>query len=134
MRFVARSAAAGVLVDTGGEVFRRLGVVDAAHYLIRPDGYIGFRAGGGDLSALIDYLGVWLTESRIQNCIWYENTVKAIDVPSCDTAGCVLSVGSVVTCVGAPPESGTPERLKVPIVGRSNVRHPARRRRNTRPE
>ena len=62
VHYVARSAAAGVLVDTGGEVFRRLGIVDAAHYLIRPDGYIGFRAGGGDLSALIDYLGVWLTD------------------------------------------------------------------------
>ena len=40
----------------------RLGVEDAAQYLIRPDGYVGFRFAGHDLDALKAYLNEWLWE------------------------------------------------------------------------
>jgi hypothetical protein len=43
---------------------RRLGasVTDAVQYLVRPDGYIGYRAGGSDLAGLHAYLRRWLPE------------------------------------------------------------------------
>jgi hypothetical protein len=56
-----------LLVDTKGEAFDRLGVhaaADAAQYLVRPDGYIAFRCGGGDLQAVTDYLARWRRPSR----------------------------------------------------------------------
>jgi hypothetical protein len=36
----------------------------AAHYLVRPDGYVGYRASGTDLSGLRDYLSRWLPGGR----------------------------------------------------------------------
>jgi 2-polyprenyl-6-methoxyphenol hydroxylase-like FAD-dependent oxidoreductase len=53
----------GALIDKIGGVLESLGVQDAAQYLIRPDGYIAFRCGGRDLSALSSYLGEWLVQS-----------------------------------------------------------------------
>ena len=47
---LAREAAAGVLHDVRGEAFARLGVEQAAHYLVRPDGHIGYRSGATDLA------------------------------------------------------------------------------------
>jgi hypothetical protein len=35
-------------------------VSDTAHYLIRPDGHIGYRAAGTDLDGLQRYLARWL--------------------------------------------------------------------------
>jgi 2-polyprenyl-6-methoxyphenol hydroxylase-like FAD-dependent oxidoreductase len=48
----------GVWRDPAGLALRRLGLVghDSAHYLIRPDGYVGYRARGTDLSGLRAYL------------------------------------------------------------------------------
>lgn len=48
----------GVWTDPTGLALRRLGLgeVDAAHYLVRPDGYIGYRARGTDLSGLRAHL------------------------------------------------------------------------------
>ena len=45
-----------------GQALRVLGVAPtgAAHYLVRPDGHIGFRAGGNDLGGLYAYLRRWL--------------------------------------------------------------------------
>jgi 2-polyprenyl-6-methoxyphenol hydroxylase-like FAD-dependent oxidoreductase len=57
---VAREAAAGVLHDTRGEAFTRLGVEQTAHYLVRPDGYIGYRGAATDLHGLERYLARWL--------------------------------------------------------------------------
>jgi 2-polyprenyl-6-methoxyphenol hydroxylase-like FAD-dependent oxidoreductase len=54
---LATSAAAGVLHDPTREALDRLGVGQAAHYLVRPDGYIGFRAEGSGLVAAASYLG-----------------------------------------------------------------------------
>ncbi|MFE9690233.1 FAD-dependent monooxygenase [Micromonospora sp. NPDC005806] len=41
---------------------RRLGVTSgaAALYLVRPDGHVGYRAGGGEMSGLLAYLHRWL--------------------------------------------------------------------------
>jgi 2-polyprenyl-6-methoxyphenol hydroxylase-like FAD-dependent oxidoreductase len=56
----------GALHDLAGQVFARLGVEGAAQYLIRPDGYIGYRCGGDDLAGLQRYLTRWVpnTTSR----------------------------------------------------------------------
>jgi 2-polyprenyl-6-methoxyphenol hydroxylase-like FAD-dependent oxidoreductase len=57
---LTRAAASGALHDLDGQVFARLGVNDRAQYLIRPDGHIGYRAGGDDLAGLQRYLARWL--------------------------------------------------------------------------
>lgn len=44
------------LVDPSGAAFRRLGVGDAAQYLVRPDGYIAFRCAGRDLAGIGGFL------------------------------------------------------------------------------
>ncbi|MGP3949771.1 FAD-dependent monooxygenase [Streptomyces sp. 7N604] len=51
----------GGLHDLDGLALRRLGLSAdrTGHYLIRPDGHIGYRAGGTDLSGLRDYLSAW---------------------------------------------------------------------------
>jgi hypothetical protein len=49
---LARQAAPSVLVDRDGEALSRLGVKNAAHFLVRPDGYIAYRAAGTDLRAV----------------------------------------------------------------------------------
>jgi hypothetical protein len=55
-----REAAPAVLHDVDGEAFARLGVEGASHFLVRPDGYIGYRSGGPDLNGLERYLARWL--------------------------------------------------------------------------
>jgi hypothetical protein len=57
---LAREASAGVLHDARGEAFARLGVEQAAHYLVRPDGHIGYRSGTTDLRGLERHLARWL--------------------------------------------------------------------------
>jgi hypothetical protein len=57
---LAREAAADVLHDVRGEAFVRLGVEQSAQYLVRPDGYIGYRSSGTDLRGLQLYLARWL--------------------------------------------------------------------------
>jgi hypothetical protein len=52
---------AGVLVNASGEMLDRLGVRDAAQYLVRPDGYIGFRCAGWELNGVSEYLACWYT-------------------------------------------------------------------------
>ena len=50
------------LWDHTGQASDRLGLrdhIDAAHYLIRPDGHIGYRSGGADLQGLHTYLERW---------------------------------------------------------------------------
>lgn len=47
------------LVDAAGEAFERLGVIDTAQYLVRPDGYVGFRCAGSDLDGVERHLAEW---------------------------------------------------------------------------
>jgi 2-polyprenyl-6-methoxyphenol hydroxylase-like FAD-dependent oxidoreductase len=48
-----------LLVDEQGHAFARLGVRDAAQYLVRPDGYIAFRSAGRTFESLDQYLSDW---------------------------------------------------------------------------
>jgi hypothetical protein len=63
VHYLDRHGAPGVLVDTAGEAPSRLGLPDGrsdvAQYLVRPDGYIGFRCGGADLAEAAVYLEEW---------------------------------------------------------------------------
>jgi hypothetical protein len=57
---LTRAASPGAFHDVGRQVFVPLGIDGTAQYLIRPDGDIGYRAGGDDLAGLQRYLGRWL--------------------------------------------------------------------------
>ena len=57
---LTREATPGALHDLDGNLFGRLGVDGTAQYLVRPDGHIGYRAGGDDLAGLQRYLVRWL--------------------------------------------------------------------------
>ena len=46
----------GTLCDPSGAALARLGAREGAQYLIRPDGYVGYRCGGFDLEGLEHYL------------------------------------------------------------------------------
>ena len=59
VHYLARFTAPGALVDGTGEAFTRLGVGDAAQYLVRPDGHVGFRCAGHDLRGVTRFLGRW---------------------------------------------------------------------------
>jgi 2-polyprenyl-6-methoxyphenol hydroxylase-like FAD-dependent oxidoreductase len=50
----------GILLDPSGDALARLGVVEAAQYLVRPDGHIGYRSGGTDTLGAERYLARWL--------------------------------------------------------------------------
>jgi len=58
----AASAAPGVLADERGEGLAQLGVRDAAQYLVRPDGHVGFRCAGRALAELERYLAEWFPQ------------------------------------------------------------------------
>jgi hypothetical protein len=59
------SARNGPLTDPQGRLLRRLGIGpdDAAQYLVRPDGHIAYRAGGGDLDGLVRVLDRWCADA-----------------------------------------------------------------------
>ena len=54
------------LHDPDGQALRRLGLTarHTAQYLVRPDGHVGYRAGGTDATQLARYLGRWLPSSQ----------------------------------------------------------------------
>jgi hypothetical protein len=56
----------GALHDPAGQALRRLGLTarHTAQYLVRPDGHVGYRAGGTDATELARYLGRWLSGSQ----------------------------------------------------------------------
>jgi 2-polyprenyl-6-methoxyphenol hydroxylase-like FAD-dependent oxidoreductase len=60
VRHLTREPAPGALHDVEGRAFARLGVEQAAHYLVRPDGHVGYRAAGTDLGGLERHLARWL--------------------------------------------------------------------------
>ena len=59
---LSRDTEPGALQDPSGLALRRLGLtgLQAALYLVRPDGYIGYRSGPSGLPGLQAYLGRWL--------------------------------------------------------------------------
>jgi hypothetical protein len=67
---LTRDNAPGALYDHTGQASYQLGMTDhggdpvgAVHYLIRPDGHIGYRAGTNDLGGLHTYLERWIRPS-----------------------------------------------------------------------
>jgi hypothetical protein len=52
-------------VDIEGHAHRRLGLdpTHTAHYLVRPDGHIAYRAAGTNLDGLRAYLQRWLPQA-----------------------------------------------------------------------
>ncbi len=56
---LSATGADGSLRDQNGNAFLRLGVRDAAHYLVRPDSYIAFRSAGRTFEPLDRYLAGW---------------------------------------------------------------------------
>jgi 2-polyprenyl-6-methoxyphenol hydroxylase-like FAD-dependent oxidoreductase len=60
---LADTATPGALQDPGGRARSRLGLAasDTAVYLVRPDGHIGYRSGGNDLTGLHAYVHTWLS-------------------------------------------------------------------------
>jgi len=59
VRHLTRTPSSDALVDERGEALDRLGVLDTAQYLVRPDGYIAYRCAGTDLRAVQQYLSRW---------------------------------------------------------------------------
>jgi 2-polyprenyl-6-methoxyphenol hydroxylase-like FAD-dependent oxidoreductase len=65
---LTREPTHGALADTHGHAYTRLGIDrgdDVAHYLIRPDGHIAYRAAGNDLTGLHAHLDRWLPGARL---------------------------------------------------------------------
>jgi 2-polyprenyl-6-methoxyphenol hydroxylase-like FAD-dependent oxidoreductase len=52
------------LVDTTGDALAMLGVRDHAQYLVRPDGYIGYRSAGRGFDGLEAYLTEWFSPAK----------------------------------------------------------------------
>jgi 2-polyprenyl-6-methoxyphenol hydroxylase-like FAD-dependent oxidoreductase len=63
VRHLSRHAAPGALVDERGEALAQLGVQDAAQYLVRPDGHVGFRCAGRAFTELERHLAEWYPRS-----------------------------------------------------------------------
>jgi hypothetical protein len=57
---LTRHATPGALHDLNGDTLDRLGVDDAAQFLVRPDGHVGYRTAGTDLCGVERYLARWL--------------------------------------------------------------------------
>jgi 2-polyprenyl-6-methoxyphenol hydroxylase-like FAD-dependent oxidoreductase len=56
---LTREASPGALQDPDGVALARLGVDERGHYLVRPDGHVGYRAAGTDLRGLQRWLDQW---------------------------------------------------------------------------
>lgn len=57
--YLAKEGAGGALLDIHDEALRQLGVESTAQYVVRPDGHVGFRCGGTDLTGAYEYLRRW---------------------------------------------------------------------------
>ena len=61
---LSREPQGGALIDHVGDAHMRLGVQDAAQYLVRPDGYVAFRCAGSSMAALEEYLATWCIQAQ----------------------------------------------------------------------
>jgi hypothetical protein len=52
--------AGGIMLDPSGTALARLSAQHAAHYLVRPDGHIGYRSGATSMLGVRRYLAHWL--------------------------------------------------------------------------
>jgi len=59
-----RSTAGDFLLDPTGEALARLGVRETGLYVVRPDGYIGYRCAGTNLRGAERWLARWLVDRR----------------------------------------------------------------------
>lgn len=57
--YLSTDGAGGSWRDANGDAYLRLGVREAAQYLVRPDGYIAFRSAGRTFQPLDRYLAEW---------------------------------------------------------------------------
>jgi hypothetical protein len=57
---LTRKAEPGVLLDPTGEALTRLHADKPIHYLVRPDGHIGYRNSGTNLHGAVGHLTRWL--------------------------------------------------------------------------
>jgi hypothetical protein len=57
--YLSREPFDGALADKTGEALTMLGVRDSGQYLVRPDGYIGYRSAGRSFDELEKYLAGW---------------------------------------------------------------------------
>lgn len=57
---LTRDGGNGSLRDASGDVLARLAIKTTGVYLVRPDGYVSFRAAGSDLQRLGRYLDRWI--------------------------------------------------------------------------
>lgn len=68
VQYLIRGSSQAELSDPDGMVLRRLGLdpggSQAAIYLVRPDGHIGYRSGADGLQGAYDYLNSWLVPVR----------------------------------------------------------------------
>jgi len=62
--FLSAAGSKGPLADERGNAFARLGVRDAAQYLVRPDGYVAFRSAGRTFEQLDRYLADWYVPAK----------------------------------------------------------------------
>ena len=61
---LVRSTAGDFLLDPTGEALARLGVRETGLYVVRPDGYIGYRCAGTGLRGAERWLARWLVDRR----------------------------------------------------------------------
>jgi len=64
--YLTRENTNGALIDVHGEALDRLGVESTAQYVIRPDGHVGFRCGGTDLTGAREYLHKWFKPASLR--------------------------------------------------------------------
>ncbi len=62
VHYVTAQPTPATLHDPHGQALHRLGITadDIGQYLVRPDGHVGYRAGGNDLTGLARYVSRWL--------------------------------------------------------------------------
>jgi len=64
VRRLSRSPALDTLVDASGAALARLGVRASGVYVVRPDGYVGYRCAGVELGDMERWMSGWLMDTN----------------------------------------------------------------------